>query len=47
MSGKLSGKKPGTLGKIQVAFKEARKECKFLKTVYKRYLIFFLFFVFS
>jgi hypothetical protein len=29
MAGELSGKKPGTLGGIQKAFKEARSKCKF------------------
>ena len=28
MAGKLAGKKPGTLGKAQAAFKAARSACK-------------------
>jgi len=29
MASELSGKKPGTLGKVQAAFKTARAKCKF------------------
>jgi hypothetical protein len=29
MAGELAGKKPGTLGKAQAAFKAARSKCKF------------------